>query len=83
VAFYYALRDTLYCKDSNLANKIAYDPSNRRRVVTYAQNRTIRVIEMNGTMSSNRIRQGLLANKGKGKKGEFDDKDVMKLEADR
>lgn len=82
VAFYYALRDTLFCKDGNLANKIAYDPSCRRRVVSYAENRSIRVIEMNGTMSSCRARSGLF-NKGKPRKSELDEGDILRLEADK
>ena len=84
LAFYYALRDTLFCKDSNLANKIAYDPACRRRVVTFAENRSsVRVIEINGTMTSCRIKHGLLYNRGKGKKNDFDDIDITRLEADK
>lgn len=80
IAFYYALRDTLYCKDSNLANKIAYDPSCRRKVVTYAEgNRALRIIDINGTMTSCRVRQGLLHNKGKSKKNDLDETDVLRL----
>jgi len=83
LAFYYALRDTLYCKDNSLASKIAYDPSCRRRVVTYAENRTVRVIEISGTMTSCRAKQGLLYNKGKPKKSDIEEGDIVRLEADK
>lgn len=45
-AFYLALRDTLVCEDLEIASRIAYNPNQRYRVVTFEGH----LIERAGTM---------------------------------
>lgn len=84
MAFYFSLRDTLYCQDGNLAKSIAYDPSCRRRVVTRAKNgNSMMIIEMNGIMSGCNVKRGLITGRGKGGRVDLDESDIRNAEADR
>lgn len=72
LAFYFALRDTLFCQDGNLAKSVAYDDRQRKRVVSRSRNGGFMIIEANGLMSGCAVKKGLI--RGGDKKIDVEDK---------
>lgn len=58
LAFYCALRDTLFVPDSNKMNEIAFNTGERKRVVSRGKNNTVLITEKTGVMSSFSMRRG-------------------------
>ena len=58
LAFYFALRDTLFVKNPDRLFEVANSGSDKKRVVCYSKVRTLIVKELTGLMSSNMIKRG-------------------------
>lgn len=52
LAFYSAMRDTLYTKDSNRATDIAFNTGERKRVASFGRGDTVMIIDKTGIMNS-------------------------------